>query len=1136
MYRRLALPIVSPLLLSLMLATPANASTPTSGFISNMGQWPSDVLFKATSAKSDFWIMRDGFIAGAIIDVNEAEGTERHAALRAHLSNADPLMTVTEATPLDAYYNYFVGDALEHQAIAATAFAEVTIHGVWPGTDVRYYFDGDRVRFDFNLATSADPSAIGIDFDGQDQLALDPAGNIQAAFASGAFEIGGLKAYEPLTQATRSSTFEVVGGHVSFSVDRTVVSEAVVIDPYIAANFVGGSGNQDYANAITSDSSSNIIITGNTNSTTLPGATGTYQTTLKGNSDAFISKFDSSLSLTWTTYLGGTSYDEGYSVVADSSGQIFVGGQTCSTDFPTKASCTTRCSPAQSTAGGSCDGFITSISSNGSTLGISTYIGGTNTDAVYGITVDPSGNVYAVGTTDQSGTTSFPTTTNAFQQTLSNTGAGYTSAFLTEVAATGRAFTYSTFLDKSHCSTADAGCDSNANAVALDPSNGQVVVVGGTDAVSFPGATGGLQSTRPTYHSNSATLSGFISRLDTSQSNSASLVQSTYLGGSTGIRMSSGKQLYNYPDQGNYVDGGPIPIEFYDSNDILKSVVVDDSGNVYVGGYTNGFDLPLTPVSASSGSGTIQSRNGGGAHDAYFAKLNSSLTSLVYGSYLGDYGDDAITGIALGSDGSLYMTGWTTTGESRFPIVGSDTATKSDDTYADSFTAKISPSGNVLLYSSVLQALSSGTHEESDAAGIAVAPNGKVYIAGATFGTSFSGISTSLSAAAQNAFVAELSPTPIAGDPTWVADFSDGGLAQWKGVICGGYNNDFPSKTNGTTVCPAWAGGTVTGSNYGPALNPCPSGSSTCRFELNDPPSSSGTGAKHMRFLVQQGDQAGNGCVPYVDGGDNGACTSDNRNELNESIENGGVKPDYNEGDERFYYVEFYLDPNTFAHDGANNAIPPALSGSGNTTPWHTLFQFHTAGICAAGSEPFEFGFDNKNNSTQYQFAVNNLLVYDYLSFTFPDGGDTYQQLWSSPPVVKVGTWYYFVFHIKWSADPSVGFVEVWMNGTHQFKKFVSTTAKWPRDCPGFFVDGGADCFCTPPPSNPSLKISEDPYYIPHFTDQSIPVFLKSGHYRNHNITGDEVLWHGGYKAGVTCDTVWPTAVYSTKCPNIGAP
>jgi hypothetical protein len=158
------------------------------------------------------------------------------------------------------------------------------------------------------------------------------------------------------------------------------------------STYLGGSA-LDGGVGIATDSSGDAYVTGWTYSSNFP-TVGTMQGRgLTGSEDVFITKVDPSGSgLVYSTSLGGTSDDAGYSIAVDSSGNAYVTGNTSSTDFPTA-------SPLQDTNAGGEDVFVTKVNSTGSAVIFSTYLGGSGNDYSTAIAVDSSGDAYVAGAT-----------------------------------------------------------------------------------------------------------------------------------------------------------------------------------------------------------------------------------------------------------------------------------------------------------------------------------------------------------------------------------------------------------------------------------------------------------------------------------------------------------------------------------------------------------------------------------------------------------------------------------------------------------------------------------------------------------------------------------------------------------------
>src|SRR5208283_3545908 len=154
----------------------------------------------------------------------------------------------------------------------------------------------------------------------------------------------------------------------------------------------------DGGSSIAVDSSGNAYVTGFAQSADFP-TVNALQAGNDGGCDAFVAKLNAAGSaLVYSTYLGGSRWDEGYGIAVDSSGNAYVTGYTLSTDFPTA-------NPFQATNHGNMNAFVAKLNATGSDLAYSTYLGVGRFDYGYSIAVDSSGNAYVTGSTSS---TDFP--------------------------------------------------------------------------------------------------------------------------------------------------------------------------------------------------------------------------------------------------------------------------------------------------------------------------------------------------------------------------------------------------------------------------------------------------------------------------------------------------------------------------------------------------------------------------------------------------------------------------------------------------------------------------------------------------------------------------------------------------------
>ena len=409
----------------------------------------------------------------------------------------------------------------------------------------------------------------GTSNDGALALAIDSSGN---AYLSGFSESVDF----PVTAGAFQHTNRAAAHPGPFQDNAFVAKLNPTGSALLYSTFLGGSGHiggsgsslgGDAADAIAIDSSGNAYVTGYAQSTDFPVTAGAVQPTIRNlaNTNAFVAKVNPTGSaLVYSTYLGGSGDskggERGKSIAADSSGNAYVTGWTCSADFPVTAGAfqtTIRGSATQSV-----NAFVTKLNPTGTALLYSTFLGGTKGENGMALALDGSGSAYVAGIAESA---DFPVTTGVFQPTLR----GYGNAFVTKLNPAGTALLFSTYLGGTYGEA--------AYSFTLDGS-GNVIVAGETESADFPVTAGAIQSTNRAI---SPGFNGFVAKLNPT---ATALLYSTYLGGTVG-------------DQAN-------------------GVAVDGSGNVYVTGDTSSTDFPVT-------AGAFQSTNHGGMYGATFVtKLN----------------------------------------------------------------------------------------------------------------------------------------------------------------------------------------------------------------------------------------------------------------------------------------------------------------------------------------------------------------------------------------------------------------------------------------------------------------------------------------------------------------------------------
>ena len=231
------------------------------------------------------------------------------------------------------------------------------------------------------------------------------------------------------------------------------------------STYLGGAG-LDLCRGVAIDSTGNAYVTGTTYSTNFP-VQAAFQSALSGTADAFVTKLAASGStLVYSTFLGGSSNEDGNAIAVDSSGAAYVAGHTLSTNFPVTAG------SAQSIKSGDYDAFVAKLFPAGNALVYSTFAGGSGGDSATSIAVDPLGRVLIAGFTNSP---NLP-----LNGAIQTSWRGSFDTFAAVLNGSGYQWLFSTYLG-------GAG-DDRAYAAAIGTSN-RIYIAGVTQSVDFTGVS-----------------------------------------------------------------------------------------------------------------------------------------------------------------------------------------------------------------------------------------------------------------------------------------------------------------------------------------------------------------------------------------------------------------------------------------------------------------------------------------------------------------------------------------------------------------------------------------------------------------------------------------------------------------------
>jgi hypothetical protein len=626
-------------------------------FEPNMGQTDGQVRFVARGGgMTVFFTDTEAALVLSRGRQGGSAGEAQQAVVRMKLAGADRPRQVIGVDKQPGISNYFIGSDPAKWRTDVPHYGRIQYAGVYPGIDVVWYGTERQLEYDFVVGPGADPKQIQVAWEGVESLRVEPGGELVLRTALGEVRQQQPRVYQQIggKRVEVGARYAMVAGNrVSFELARYDRKRELRIDPVVLnySTYLGGSGT-DGGSGIAVDGAGSAYITGFTASTNYPTQSAD-QATLQGADNVFVTKLSpAGNSLVYSTYLGGSGYDESNGIAVDAAGSAYVTGYTSSTNFPVQ-------SPYQATTKGNGDAFVTKLTPAGNGLVYSTYLGGTGIDETWGIAVDAAGSAYVTGYTTSS---DFPTH-SPFQATYQGTQ----DAFVTKLTPAGSALVYSTYLGGSAYNW--------GKAIAVDGA-GSAYITGLTTSADFP-----TQS--PYQATRKGSESAFVTKL-TPAGNAP--VYSTYVGGSggdfgSGIAVDGAGSAYvigttnssDFPTQSPYQAtlkgqdnafvtkltpaGGALVYSTYlggSGQDQGQKIAVDGAGSAYVTGTTGSTDFPTqSPYQAGNNGGT----------DAFVAQLTPAGSALVFSTYLGGSGLDQGLGIAVAALGSAVVTGSTASGD-----------------------------------------------------------------------------------------------------------------------------------------------------------------------------------------------------------------------------------------------------------------------------------------------------------------------------------------------------------------------------------------------------------------------------------------------------------------------------------------
>jgi hypothetical protein len=661
---------------------PAIAQPPRAaqmGFTENKGQLVDqdgnpapDVFFKSCGTGPAIYITNKGLTyvfdqAGDPLPASDKEETKLRmnwAKAEMQLIGADirkENMVCEDALP--GYSNFYYAHC--PQGITnVKSYRHITIKNIYPNIDWVFSIDKKGLSHDFILHEGADVNNIRMQYAGtNEEVSLNKNNVLKISTDYGTIYEGGLKVYRKNSGEKVKSEFNLHNNILSFHLGKHSQGE-LIIDPPLQWSMPQASSNSDYGYSVAAakDGSGDVLITGASDGTNFP-VLNAYQGLLYGFEDMVVERLNAAGTRLWSTYYGGTDYEQGKSIVSDANGNCYVTGNTGSTNFPVLMA------TQPGYGGGVYDAAILKFDASG-VRQWATWYGGLQNDYGTALTVDASGNVYVTGYTNS---TAFPVV-SALHGTKN---IGY-DAFILKLN-TSVSVQWATFYGGDD--------DDKARAIAIDAAGSNVYVTGTTLSGGFPVTAGTFQtSSQSAYNFED----GFILKLSTAQA-----VQfCSYFGGAdadfgqgitvnnsgtifvTGYTLSGDFPIVN-PGNGAYVDstigspgthdafvlscnatgttqtwgtyfGGTMP-------DLGFAIAYDAAAGIYICGNTSSTDFPTHQPADNNFYQSVQG-DGGTFNDMFIAWFGTN-DSLKWSTYYGATTSDEAYGISVDASSNIFVTG-----------------------------------------------------------------------------------------------------------------------------------------------------------------------------------------------------------------------------------------------------------------------------------------------------------------------------------------------------------------------------------------------------------------------------------------------------------------------------------------------
>lgn len=579
-------------------------------FIANQGQYEEEVAFSAPAFGGTIFVTTKGKLVYRL--PHDANRQTRQALILSEELLGGKPATVQGREPSLTKVHYFHGHEPVRWRRDTPTYRQVSLGEVYDGVTVQLKAYDRTVEKLFVVRPSARPEQIRLRVTGGKALSVNPQGGLEVATALGEVKFSKPVAYQEYNgQKTLVPVAYIVeGDSYGFQVGQYDLTRELVIDPVLAATFLGGSAD-DEIRALGLDSAGHVYTAGQSSSPDFPGiGASAPDQTLVGDTEAFVAKFDPDLgTILAVTFLGGSKVDQATALAVNGTGEVYVAGTTTSSLFPGVSP--TSADPTH--VGATEEAFVVKLNTDLDAILAATFLGGAFTDEARALALGETGQVYVAGSTYS---LDFP---GISPDSADSTRGGYADAFVAKLDPDLQTVLGATFW----------GGLAGDSAAALAVDNTGVYIGGKTELLSFP-------SPHP-----SGSYDGFVVKFNPKLQTIKNVVP-----------LGTGTPLFGLDDS-------------------VTALALDGTGHIYIGGLTTMPNFPgVGPDSADSFFGVLLGAGGCSfsvpCPEGFVLKMDTELQFVLKATYLGGLFYDFVSALAVDSGGDVYVAG-ASSPDSPFP-------------------------------------------------------------------------------------------------------------------------------------------------------------------------------------------------------------------------------------------------------------------------------------------------------------------------------------------------------------------------------------------------------------------------------------------------------------------------------------